>query len=223
MLSALTEDDLRRHGRGEAIALRLRDAICDGVLRPGERLTEAGLAKMLGVSRTPVREAIEKLLVEGLLSNSPSRGVVVTELNRSQVIQIYALRGVLEGAAANFAAQHASEAEIDELRSVHERIATLLGAPDRLMAANRQFHHAIYSAAHNEYLIEAASRLADTLSLLPGTTYSAAGRPQTAQAEHAAIVDAIARRDAQAAEARAREHIENARRVRLRLLFGATD
>ncbi|MER9435876.1 GntR family transcriptional regulator [Mesorhizobium sp. M0322] len=201
--------------------MRLRDPICDGTLRPGDRLVEASVAKMLGVSRTPLREPIEKLLVEGLLSNSPSRGVVVTELSRSPVIQIYALRGVLEGAAAGFAAQHASQAEIDELVSIHEPLGTLLDAPDRLLKANRRFHNAIHSAAHNQYLIEATSRLADALSLLPGTAYSAAGRPQAAQAEHGTIIDAIVRRDAKDAEIQAREHIESARRVRLRPLFEA--
>lgn len=220
MLKPISDEDLRRHGRSEAVGLRLKDAICDGTLRPGERLVEASLANALGVSRTPVREAIEKLLGEGLLSTSHSRGVVVTELSRAQVIQIYALRGVLEGAACAFAAQHASQAEIDELRSIHERMDNLLGAPERLLKANRQFHQAIYSATHNQYLIEATARLADTLSLLPGTTYSVEERPQTAQTEHAAILEAIARRDPSAAEARAREHIENARRLRLQELFG---
>lgn len=131
MLTELTEDDLRRYGRGEAIARRMRDAICKGVLRPGERLTEVSLAKTLGVSRTPVREAIEKLLAEGLLSSSSGRGVIVTELSRAQVMQIYALRAVLEGAAAAFAAQHASPAEIDELMCLEETIEKLVDSPER--------------------------------------------------------------------------------------------
>ncbi|MBN9220575.1 MAG: GntR family transcriptional regulator [Mesorhizobium sp.] len=175
------------------------------------------------MSRTPVREALEKLLTEGLLSTGQGRGVVVAELDRTRVIQIYALRGILEGAACAFAALHASQAEIEELRSIHEHMAGFLSMPDRLLKANRQFHLAIYSAAHNQYLVEAAARLADTLSLLPGTTYSVPDRPQSAQAEHAAILDAIIHRDPGAAEAHARDHIDNARRLRLRQLFGESD
>jgi DNA-binding GntR family transcriptional regulator len=219
MLEPIGDDDIRRYGRSEAVALHLKKAISDGVLMPGERLVEANVAKALGVSRTPVREAIEKLLTERLLSTTQGRGVVVTELSRSQVIQIYALREVLEGAASAFAALHASKAEIDDLRAIHQRMDSLQTL-DRMMQLNRRFHQAIYAAAHNQYLVEATNRLADALSLLPGTTYSAAQRPEGAQAEHAAILEAIENRNPEEAEKCARDHIENARSLRLRQLFG---
>ncbi len=219
MFGVLTDDELKRHGRSDVVAARIRAAIREGAIKPGDRLTETALAASMGVSRTPIREAIEKLCAEGLLTSTATRGLIVTELSRSQLIQIYSLRAVLEGMAASLAAKQASEAEILDLRDIHEANAQLLESPDRLAEANREFHRAIYAAAHNEYLIQAAGRLADTLSLLSGTTFQAPDRPQSAQAEHAGILEAIAGRDADLAEARARRHIEIAQQIRLKQIY----
>jgi DNA-binding GntR family transcriptional regulator len=219
-LNTLTQEDLKRNDRGGAVATRLRNAIRDGDLTPGERLTEARLAGQFGVSRTPVREAIERLLCDGLLSLVPSRGVVVTELSREQVLHLYALREVLEGAAAAFAAQHASKGESAGIRNILAVMGSQAHTPQALANLNRDFHRAIYSASHNEYLVQAANRLADFLVLLPGTTYSASRRAEQAHIEHSAIVRAIERHDSAKAEQTARKHIREAQAIRLNMLFG---
>lgn len=219
-LRTLTQTDLRNAGRGEAAYTRLREAIQQRRLVPGERVTEADLAEKLGVSRTPVREAIQRLIAEGLLSIGPARGLVVTELNRDQVMQLYELREVLEGASAAGAARHAPDAEIAAIRRHFDRMAAMLGAPDALAVANREFHRAIYAAARNQFLIQAANGLADSLNLIPGTTFSAPGRPEAAHAEHLRLVEAIEVRDAGLAEELARKHIREAGAIRLRMLFG---
>jgi DNA-binding GntR family transcriptional regulator len=218
-LRSLTDEDLKRNGRGSAVASRLRSAIRDRHIVPGERLTEASLAEKLGVSRTPVREGIEKLVADGLLSVAPSRGVVVTELSREQVVQLYALREVMEGAAASFAAAHASQGELAALRNLLGLMDKPKAPPAILAGFNSEFHRAIYSAAHNEFLSQAACRLDDFLILLPGTTYSAPNRPKQAQIEHKAMLQAMDKRDSRGAEEIARQHIREAQAIRLRMLF----
>lgn len=205
--------------RAEHAYRRLLDGIRAGDFRPGQRLREVDLATRLNVSRTPVREAIRRLASEGLVELAPGRGVMIIELNRQQVRELYFLRGTLEGAAARLAAQHASESEIASFRLILEEIARVEGDPMQVARLNREFHRQIYDAAHNRYLARALSQLSDSLALLPGTTFQTPGRPEVAQVEHAAMVDAIERRDADRAEAVTREHIERAGMTRVSMMF----
>ncbi len=211
-----------RTSRGLGVSEALRSDIQDGRYGPGVRVTELEVAERLGVSRTPVREALRRLESEGLLVSLPWRGMIVAELDRAQVLELYAMREVLEGTAARFAAQHADEAEIDLLRDLLAREAE--AGDDGASAAqiNRDLHELIQTAAHNRYLLSTLSSLRNALALLKGTTFAVAGRPAEGLAEHHAIVEAIARRDGNAAEAAARDHIAQARRVRLRMLYGDT-
>ena len=109
----------RMTGDGESLgefAYRImREALRAGKFRPGEHLREADVAKWLNISRTPVREAFHRIVSEGLLTNGPWNGVMVAELNADQLVQLYAIREVLEGAAAALAARHASKAEVQRL------------------------------------------------------------------------------------------------------------
>lgn len=208
------------HSRGWQVSEALRRDIRDGRYGPGDRITELEVAERLGVSRTPVREALRRLESEGLLVSLPWRGVVVAELDRAQLLELYAMREVLEGTAARFAAQHADAAEIDLMRDLldQERKAGDDGASAAQI--NRDLHEAIHGAARNRYLLSTLSALANALALLRGTTFSVPGRPGEGLAEHRAVVEAIAQRDGEAAEAAARLHIANARRTRLRMLYG---
>src|SRR5215813_13087595 len=114
-LAAATSDALRNISRSEFVFAALRDAIWDGRFAPGERIPEEEIARSLGVSRTPVREALRRLQERGMLSVGAGRTLVVAELSRQQVLELYAMREILEGSAARFAAQHANEAEVDML------------------------------------------------------------------------------------------------------------
>ena len=104
--------------RSERAHRYLRDAIRAGRLRPGDRLREVDLAATIGLSRTPVREALARLESEGLVVNDSMRGIVVTELDYSMVAELYVMREVLEGTAARLAAQHASEVELSILEEL---------------------------------------------------------------------------------------------------------
>ena len=207
----------------DAAYRQLRLWIREHAFRPGERLREADLADQMAMSRTPVREAIRRLVSEGLVQNGPSGGLVITALDKAQVQELYGLREILEGAAAEFAAKHATEAEIAEMRDVLVAFDQGSNSDAGLARVNLQFHALIYEAAHNRYISRALAGLANSLSLLPGTTFQVPGRTEAAKAEHAAIVDAIERRNSTGASKAAREHIRLAGLARRRLMFNRTE
>jgi DNA-binding GntR family transcriptional regulator len=216
----LDDQDERDLSRAELAYKRLRQGIRVGEFRPGQRLREAELATLLNVSRTPIREAIRRLASDGLIEFAPSRGVMIINLDKQQVRELYALRETLEGAAARLAAQHASPAEIAAMRELLEA-GKLAQEPGQLARLNRLFHQAIHDAAHNRYLAQALVQLSDSLALLPGTTFEVPGRSEAAYEEQLAIVDAIESRELKKAEELARHHIAMAGQTRIRMMFGA--
>ncbi|MDX1576781.1 MAG: GntR family transcriptional regulator [Kiloniellales bacterium] len=209
----------RQTSLAEFVQGKVREAIQAGRYGPGERLRETEVADWLAVSRTPVREALRRLEAEGLLTFEPWRGVVVAELDRRQVTELYAMRTILEGAAARLAAQHVGEAEIELMAGLLARAKTAGDDAEALAAINRRFHQAIYTGAHNRYLLQSLETLRNALALLRGTTFAVPGRAKAAHREHAAILAAIKARDADRAEQAARDHIRAAERARVRLLF----
>ncbi|MDE3111333.1 MAG: GntR family transcriptional regulator [Chloroflexota bacterium] len=205
--------------RADYVHAKLREAIQSGRLRPGDRVREIELAAWLNVSRTPIRDALRRLESAGLVSHAPRQGLVVTQLDPQQVLELYALREVLEGAAAALAARYASESEV---RSLQKLLATQKGTGNRaeeLADLNRQFHEVLYHAARNRYLIQALGGLRDSLALLRDTTYSVPGRPAQALAEHTRIVDAIRRQNETAAQDAATKHIRSAANARLSMVI----
>lgn len=213
-------DDPHGAGLTAFVCERLRQAIREGRYRSGDRLREAEVAQWLGVSRTPVREALNRLISEQLLTEHRARGITVVELDESQVRELYAVRETLEGMAAGLAAVHAGPADIDAMRACLEEARGRFADADAQHALNEHLHNAIRQAAHNRTLIQLLRQISTSLDLLRGTTYELAGRAEQAWEEHRAIVDAIAAHDAAAAEAAARAHLREACRVRLRLVFG---
>jgi DNA-binding GntR family transcriptional regulator len=198
---------------------QIRDAIRRHEFHPGDRMREADLADWLGISRTPMRDALKQLETEGMLEAAPRRGLVVASLDQQQVTEIYALRTVLEGLAARLAASHASRGEVDALReSLERQRRTPPEEAAALAGLNEQFHGMMYRAARNRYLVAALESLESALALLPGTTYSGSDRPGEALEQHEALVDAIEARRDDDAEHLARQHIEAAERIRLRML-----
>ena len=198
---------------------KLRSAIRNQELKPGDRLREVQLAERLGVSRTPVREALKRLEADGLTRVAPPRGFVVTELTHRRVMELYAMREILAGVSARFAAEQASPMEIQTLQ---ELVAQQGTAKDATAAArlNDRLREAITSAAHNEFLTRATNSLNDALELLGTTTYSVPGRIESGWKENKKIVEAIARRNGAVAEQAARLHVRNAAKLRVQMLFG---
>lgn len=166
-----------------------------------------------------MREALLGLESEGLVTFVPWRSVVVADLDRRQVSELYAMREVLEGTATRFAARHIGDAEIDLLEAFLARADACREDPGALAAINRHFHETVYAAAQNRYLTQTLERLRNALALLRGTTFAVSGRPGTAAAEHGAILKAIRSQDLDGAEAAARAHIAGAQCARLRLLL----
>jgi DNA-binding GntR family transcriptional regulator len=217
-LTAATADALRNQSRSEFVFASLRDAIWEGRFTRGERIPEEEIARSLGVSRTPVREALRRLQERGMLVVGAGRGLVVAELSKQQVLELYAMREILEGSAARFAAQHANEAEVDMLHRLLEEFDKHRGNPRMLVSLNRRFHSAVCEAAHNRYLIQTLDGMHDALALLHSNTFRVPNRPRETDAEHRRIVLAIERRDPDEAEKAARDHVRQAQRTRFAML-----
>ncbi|MGJ4932033.1 GntR family transcriptional regulator [Bradyrhizobium sp. HKCCYLS2038] len=200
---------------GEAVFRALCQGLESGVYRSGDRLREDEVAQRLNVSRTPVREAFGRLMAKGWVQPAGGRGLIVRSLDPSEVLELYAMREILEGAAARLAAQHAAPAEIAALHDIHARFMAAVGDAAELARLNRLMHGAIQRAARNRYLDSALADMHVAISLLGTTTFAAEGRPATAAAEHAELIEAIAARDPHGAEAIARKHIREALRTRL--------
>ena len=201
----------------ESVYSELRKALHKTPFEPGQRVREEAVAAWLGVSRTPVREALRRLTSENLLV-ATEHGLAVPQLSRNQIFELYAIREVLEGAAAALAARHASAAEVDFLKQILREQAVAGDDPAQLLATNEELHGCIYRAANNRYVVRTLQSLHDELEQLRGTTFEWPGRPVDALKEHAAIVRAIERHDPDAAEKAARQHVSAALRIRLLLM-----
>ena len=169
-----------------------------------------------------MREALKRLEADGLSQSAPPRGYVVTELTHRRVMELYAMREVLAGVAARFAAEHASPMEIQSLQELVMRQGAARDPADAART-NDQLREAITSAGHNEFLTRTADSLNDALELLGTTTYSIPGRIESGWKENKKVVEAIARRDAAAAEEAARLHVRNAAKLRVQMLFGKSE
>jgi len=188
--------------------------------RPGDRLVESELAERFGVSRTPVREALQRLETQSMLKRD-GRSLIVATLDHNQLAELYAVRTELEGLAARLAARHATEEEIRVLQSmVADDRALLGGDPAALSRANKRFHRQIHLASHNRFLVQQLDLLHRSMALMAQTSFAAEGRDGVALTEHEAIVDAIAARDEQGAWNALRTHISRAFETRLRVDAG---
>ncbi len=196
------------------------DGIEAGLWRPGDRLVESELAERLGVSRTPVREALQRLETQGMLARD-GRSLIVASLDHSQLAELYAVRGTLEGLAARLAARHASDEEVRVLQGMVAEDQVLIGGdPRALSRANKRFHRQIHLASHNRFLIQQLDLVHRAMALMATTSFAAEGRDVQGLAEHERIASTIAARDGEAAEAALREHISRAFETRLRIDAG---
>lgn len=197
---------------------KLMGALRDGVLNPGDRLREVDIAERFALSRTPVREALRRLEAEKIIEHRPRIGAVIRTLDQTEVVELYEMRLVLERTAAEMAAKHASEAEVDSLTALNEQIAGAVHDPSRAAAINQQFHRSIYLAARNRFLMESARALNNALLLLGPTTLADEDRINTVVAQHVLIIDAISSGDKEAAGAAAEVHLQTSLRHRLSVM-----
>lgn len=197
---------------------RLRQAIQGGEYRPGDRLLEDAVAERFQMSRTPVREALRRLEDEGLLVHESHRGMTVAQLDYQMVMELYAMRYILEGSAAAMAARNASDIEMEMLAELIAREKAASTTVEAMAEHNRRLHLAIYQCSHNRYLLKTSNVLSNPLALLSRTAFSSASRRAAVCDEHRLIVEAIVARDPEKAERAAHAHMRAAQRVRMELL-----
>lgn len=196
----------------DSVHATLREAILSGRLRPGARLSVPVLAQQLDVSRSPVREAVQRLVQDGLATEEPHRGAGVAELDPDQLVPLYQIREVLEGLAARLAATNATREERQMLRTAHRRHVEALGRGEdqQHVPLDLAFHATLRDASHNPELLQYLERVQGRIAIA-----ILGGRPhqwsQHAIVEHEAILDAVMERDPDAAEAAARAHIARVR------------
>ncbi len=195
--------------RADVLRDQLEQDIVTGVLRPGERLDEQGLAARFGVSRTPIREALMQLATAGLVTLQPRRGAFVASLSLKEIVERFEVMAALEGACGALAARRITEGERRELLEAHEACAREAagGGSDAYYYANERFHHVIYAACHNAFLAEQARQLHDRLKPYRRLQLRARSRVASSLAEHQGIVDAILAGDGDKAERLLKGHV----------------
>ena len=201
-------------GQTDAYTLIL-DAIDGGTYRPGDRLVESELAERFKVSRTPIREALQRLETQSLLARE-GRSLIVASLDHNQTAELYVVRTELEGLAARLAARHATPEEVRVLREMVQADDALVDQPQALSRSNRRFHKQVHLASHNRYLVQQLDLVYRSMALMAETSLAAEGRGEIAQAEHAKIVSMIEAHDEDGAAEALRAHISLAFVTRLK-------
>lgn len=190
---------------------KIREDILSGVYQENEELKEITIGSELGVSRTPVREALRQLELEGLVTIIPNKGAYVTGITKKDIHDIYMIRSYLEGLCAKWACEHITEEQIEALDEIlylsefHAR----RGHHEQLVELDNKFHDEIYKASGSKILDHVLSDFHHYVERIRKITLSRDQRASQSNAEHAAILDAIKKRDGELAEALAHEHIMN--------------
>ncbi len=193
----------------ERLTRELADAIAEGALAPGVKLDEQALAARFGVSRTPVRETLNRLASSGLVEKRPHRGVVVANVTLERLLQMFEVMTELEGSCARFAAERMSAVEKRALLALHEasRVEVEAGDLDGYDAANRQFHRTIYEGGRNPFLVETTLDMRRRLQPFRRAQFRLEGRLASSHAEHQIVVAAIGAGDGETAYRSMRAHI----------------
>jgi DNA-binding GntR family transcriptional regulator len=197
--------------RTDLVAKSVRDAILSGELEPGETLVERRLSELLGVSKTPVREALIGLAHSGLVTVAPNRGITVRRLTPEDLYEVYEVRLLLEPWAVRTSAHNRDPEVLADAQDALNEAAGLLGSDDRarLSVVNRRFHRALYSRCDNELVVAQLDGLRDLTAL--GTVHLLWDRWPTWRdefVEHAEILSAVSNGDESKAENLLREHIQ---------------
>lgn len=191
------------------IARALETAIVEGEFAHGARLDETALSTRFGVSRTPLREALGRLALTGLVEQRPRRGTFVREVGAAELLDLFEVMAELEAACGRFAALRADADAVARIRAADDACGAALsgGDADRYYAENATFHRAIYAASGNAFLSGEAGRLHRRLTPYRRLQLRARGRLDESRAEHAAILAAIEGGDPDAAASGLRAHV----------------
>ncbi len=181
----------------EKILENIRDAILKGTLKAGERVSEPDLAERYGISRTPIREAFRQLESEGYLTVVPRKGAVVTALSERDVAEFYEIKSMLEGYAAQLAADKLTERELDRLTTINNRLASLAAEGDvkTFFRVHNEFHELFIRASGNIKLLEFIQQMLKKFNRLRIASLSLPGRMEISVQEHEKIIEAFRARD----------------------------
>jgi DNA-binding GntR family transcriptional regulator len=181
----------------EVVAAALRQAILDRELKPGEKVRQEEMARRLGVSVIPVREALRVLAGEGQVTYRPRQGYIVSELDLGDLAEVYRLRELLEGEAARVAVPGLGDEELDRIEALFDEVSEALAAQriGDAMKANRRAHFALFEAAGMPILLRHIATLWDSTEAYRALYYSEAPRRERVDAEHREIAEALRARD----------------------------
>lgn len=195
----------------DVVFYTLRQAILKGELEPGERLMEMQLAEQLGVSRTPIREAIRKLELEGLVLMIPRRGAIVAKITEKDLKDVLEVRASLERLSTKLACERMEEETIEELREAQEAFKAALRGDDITLQAQKdvEFHDVIYKSTNNLRLIQMLNNLREQMYRYRLEYIKDAEKRQILVVEHEQILKAVRGRKAAEAKTLIREHIDN--------------
>ncbi|MFZ5436989.1 MAG: GntR family transcriptional regulator [Bacillota bacterium] len=199
--------------RADAVYRALKEAILLGTFAPGTEVTQEEIAKQMGVSRMPIRDAIRRLERDGLVRLSAYRSAVVVGVSLDDFKEVYFMRALLEGAATELACPRLQEKDHEELRRAIEQMDQVVGTGDEdaIVEANSRFHYIVYDAAGSPRLKKAITELWD---LFPQTIVSTvSGRAVESVTEHTELLAALKSRDSELAGRLMRQHIERSRDV----------
>jgi DNA-binding GntR family transcriptional regulator len=203
---------------GEHVFDSLKQAIIRGNMSPGEWLVESHIAETLGISRTPVREAIHKLEREGLIQRQPRGGFTVLGLNRDDIEETFGIRAVLEGYAARLAAIKHSKEELEALESKIEEFGKCLDRNqlNKLALINTEFHDMLYAMSKSPKLIHLINSLKDQIFRFRQMILKEAKMAKVSNEDHKQMLKFIRRRDANGVELLVRDHILRGQEVVLK-------
>ena len=198
----------------------LEQAILKGEIKPGQKLVERELSQELGISRSPIREAIRSLESNGLLKTIPRKGTIVPEISRKEVEEIYAVKSMLESFAARLACRRITGKEIQEFRSLLGKMEKQVSKKNlhEYLELSKEFHELIIKASANAKLYQIYLHLMKPIQWLQLISLSFPERAKNSLTEHQQIVEAFFDRDSQLAEKLVREHVDEAGRVLARNL-----
>jgi len=190
---------------------KLREDILSGVYRENDELKENSIATELGVSRTPVREALRQLELEGLVTMIPNKGAYVTGITSKDMHDIYMIRSSLEGLCAKWACEHITQSQIEELEEILylSDFHAKKNHNEQMVELDNKFHELIYEASGSKILYHVLSDFHHYVERIRKITLAMPSRASQASQEHAAILEAIKKRDGDLAEQLAYEHIKS--------------
>ena len=200
---------LARRPLYEVVAEQLRQRIFARSLQPGEWIDELKIAAEMGISRTPLREALKVLAVEGLVAMKPRRGAYVAETSREDVSQVYHLLALLESDAAAEVARNASDTQLAELQALHDRLERHVRQRDAFFATNEAFHLKLLEVAGNRWRLQIVKDLRKIMKINRHHSLFKQGRLEDSLAEHRALMDALHARDGRRVTKLMREHFES--------------